>query len=90
MKCVGGNVEQKGKCEKWAGRAEQPEKRVREEISCGGEKVRRRDWEKGVKSEEKRRVFFWVVRWAYPALTNQAVYLDWIGDGEIVGVAVWW
>lgn len=46
--------------------------------------------EKGVKSEEKRRVFFWVVRWAYPALTNQAVYLDWIGDGEIVGVAVWW
>ena len=61
-----------------------------DEISCGGEKVRRRDWEKGVKSEEKRRVFFWVVRWAYPALTNQAVYLDWIGDGEIVGVAVWW
>ena len=53
-----------------------------DEISCGGEKVRRRDWEKGVKSEEKR--------WAYPALTNQAVYLDWIGDGEIVGVAVWW
>ena len=35
-----------------------------DEISCGGEKVRRRDWEKGVKSEEKRRVFFWVVRWA--------------------------
>ena len=29
-----------------------------DEISCGGEKVRRRDWEKGVKSEEKRRVFF--------------------------------
>ena len=26
-----------------------------DEISCGGEKVRRRDWEKGVKSEEKRR-----------------------------------
>ena len=36
---------------------------------------------KGVKSEEKRWVFLWVVRWVYPALTNQAAYLDRIGNG---------